>query len=403
MVPGVDTAELFIGRWRATWVLGLGALVSHGFGLSLVPAFLPRIESTFASGFGPLGIAVGSGLVAYAVGGFIASRILDRLGNRAILNATFALTAVSLAVAGWATSPLMIALPVILLGVVAPISWTATTHVASRSVRPEWHGLVMGGAAAGVGLGVIVNGLLLLVFARADAWRGAFATAAVISLLVTIASTLVFRHPIDRPSVGVGMLAGHRSFREVVSDRAGRIVVLSSSVAGIVSYVFMAFLTATAIVEMGVGAPAAGGLLWMMGVVGIVASLSLGRACGRRSPTWSITAIFFTCGAGLTVLTIFWGYPGMVIAAIGVAVLNYPVWGLVAGVATRSFSAPMALRAVSLGLVGAATLSAPGSILAGQWLDRVGSMRLPFALLGALALGVGTWLSRIDITPRLAP
>ena len=39
----------------ATIALGLGTLVSHGFGLSLVPAMLPRIEEEFASGYGVLG------------------------------------------------------------------------------------------------------------------------------------------------------------------------------------------------------------------------------------------------------------------------------------------------------------------------------------------------------------
>ena len=57
----------------ATIALSLGTLASHGFGLSLVPAMLPRIEEEFGSGYGVLGLAVASGLLAYATGALMAT------------------------------------------------------------------------------------------------------------------------------------------------------------------------------------------------------------------------------------------------------------------------------------------------------------------------------------------
>ncbi len=375
-------------------VLGLGALVSHGFGLSLVPAFLPRIEQTFGSGFGPLAVAVASGLLAYAAGGFSASRVLDWLPNRAVLNGTFLLTALALAVASAATSPTVIALGVILLGIAAPISWAATTHAAARSVDARWRSLVMGGASAGVGLGVIVNGFLVQVFSGPGTWRTGFVVAAVISILVTVSTMLVFRQPIDRPSTGSDVVARRGSYRAVFGDWPGKVVVLSSAIAGVGAYTFVTFLTTTAIVEMGASASAAGALLWVMGGVGVIASLSFGRFGDRGSPIRAVSTIFLICGASLGLLSIFWGYPGLVIASLGVAVLNYPVWGLVAAIAMRRFDAPLALRAVSLGLVGAATLSSIASVLTGQWLDQVGGMRVPILVLTAMTLLIGVWLAR---------
>lgn len=375
-------------------VLGLGALVSHGFGLSLVPALLPQIEQTFGSGFGPLGVAVAAGLLAYAAGGFSASRVLDWLPNRAVLNGTFLLTALALAVASAATSPTLIALGVILLGIAAPISWAATTHAAARSVDARWRSLVMGGASAGVGLGVIVNGFLVQMFSAPGTWRTGFVVAAIISVLVTISTMLVFRQPIDRPSTGSDVVARRGSYRAVFGDWPGKVVVLSSAIAGVGAYTFVTFLTTTAIVEMGASAGAAGALLWMMGGVGVIASLSFGRFGDRGSLVRAVSTIFLTCGVSLAFLFVFWGYPGLVVASLGVAVLNYPVWGLVAAIAMRRFDAPLALRAVSLGLVGAATLSSVASIAAGQWLDHVGSMRVPILVLAAMTLLIGVWLAR---------
>ena len=76
----------------ATIVLGMGTLVSHGFGLSLVPAMLPLIEAEFDSGYGALGVAVATGLIAYATGALITSAVMKRVPTRALLLATYVVT-----------------------------------------------------------------------------------------------------------------------------------------------------------------------------------------------------------------------------------------------------------------------------------------------------------------------
>lgn len=389
------TESAYVATGPATVVLGLGAMVSHGFGLSLVPALLPQIEATFASGFGALGLAVATGLLAYAMGGLLASRVLDWMPNRTVLNGTFLLTSLSLAGASFATSPSLIAPSVIMLGVAAPVSWAATAHATSRSVEPQSRNLVMGGAAGGVGLGVIVNGTLLRVFSTPAGWRTSFLVAAGISILVTVASVAVFREPVERPSAGLGKQAGRGSYRVLLRTWPGRVVVASSAIAGVSSYTFITYLTTTAIVEMGSGPTAAGALLWLMGILGIISSLFIGRLGDRASPLLAVGAIFLVCAAGLAFLSVFWAYPGLVVASVGMAVLNYPIWGLVAGIAMRRFDAPVALRAVALGLVGAALLAAISSVVTGAWLDLVGSMRLPVLVVTAMTSGVGLWLARL--------
>ncbi len=375
-------------------VLGLGTLVSHGFGLSLVPALLPAIERTFTSGFAALGVAVAGGLVAYATGGLAASKVLDRLPTRSVLNSTFALTGIALVLAAVAGSPALIAAPVILLGVSAPISWAATTHVAARSVHVRWRGIVMGGASGGVGLGVIVNGALVHFFSEADGWRTALLVAASLSIAVAIVSVLVFRAPISRPSAGSIPVRVRSSYREALTDWPGRVVVLGSAAAGVSSYTFTTFLTTTSVNTMGSSATAAGALLWVMGGLGVVASLFLGGLADRRPPILIVGWMFSVSAVALGLVAVSWTYGSLVVGVIGVAILNYPVWGLVAAVATNRYDPPRALAAVSLGLVGAALLSAMANVAAGIWLDRTGDIRLPVGALALLTLTVGVWLMR---------
>ncbi len=374
-------------------VLGLGTLVSHGFGLALVPALLPRLEDSFGSGYGALAWALASGLIAYAAGALVASKVLESLPIRTVLNGTYLLTAVALTISSVAGSPGVIALPVMLLGLSAPISWAATTHIAPRAVGTEYLAMVMGGASGGVGLGVIVNGVLVWSSSEAEAWRRAFLAAALLSVVVTAASLILFRNRIEQPSIGAGATRSGGSYRQVLAHWPGRVVVVASVVTGVGAFTFNAFLTTTAIEEMGASSAAAGALLWAMGALGAVASVYLGRVSDRGSPMPVVSRMFLVCSVGLGLVTVFWTYLGLMVAALGVAVLNYPVWGLVAAIASRRFEAPEALTAVALGLMGASGGAAIGSVLVGRWIDSVGSMRLPIALMAVATLTAGLWIS----------
>lgn len=378
--------------WAATVVLGLGTMVSHGFGLSLVPALLPSIEETFASGFGALGLAVAVGLIAYAFGGLLASRVLDARSSRLVLNGSFLLTAAGLAVAASASSPTIIAFPVMLLGISAPISWAATIHVAASATEHRSRNLVMAGASGGVGAGVIVNGLLLQVFAGTGDWRRALVTASVMSVVVALASLGLFRAPIDRPVADYASSSGIRAYRVVLGTWPGRVVVFASTAAGIVTFTFMTYLTTTAVNEMGASPISTAALLWVVGGVGVVVSLSLGRMADRGSPTLMVGAIFTICAAGLVLLSVSWAYPALAVASLAIAVLNYPVWGLLGAIATSRFEPRHALRAISLGLVGASTLAALGNAAAGRWIDQTGSMRLPIVTVTLIAVVLASWL-----------
>ncbi len=129
-----------------------------------------------------------------------------------------------------------------------------------------------------------------------------------------------------------------------------------------------------------------------MGTIGVLASLMLGRLGDRRSPTLIVAWMFLVCGIGIGVSFALWSYEALIIGVVGVAILNYPVWGLVAAVATNRFEAPDAVTAIAMGLVGASSLSATANIAVGQWVDVVGNTRIPYGVLAALTFAVGIWL-----------
>ena len=376
----------------ATLVFGFATLVSHGFGLSLVPAMLPRIEEEFQSGYGVLGVAVATGLLAYALGSVLASPIMRLVSTRGLLIATLAVTGVGFVVTGLASSPAFIALAVVLLGISAPISWTAVIHIARETVSADSLSIVNAGASGGAAFGVIVNGVLVQTSGSIHTWRVSFFVAAIVAAVVMVMAFTVVRQPIPKPdSSGTALIA---VFRNVLADPSGRMIIATSGISGVAVFTLTTFLTATAIDEMGASDTATALLLGIAGLVGVGSAFGFGGFGDRRTPILAITAAIGVYAATLTVLAGGWSYPVLVTAVIGLGILNGPVWGLMSAVATRRFSAELAIAAISLGLIAASLLGAIGNSITGVWIESTGSMRGPVVVLALITTALTLYLIR---------
>jgi len=374
----------------ATIALGLGTLVSHGFGLSLVPAMLPRIEDEFGSGYGVLGLAVASGLLAYAAGALMAPAVMVRLPTRGLLIATYMVTGGGLAVTALATSPGYIALAVGLLGISAPISWTAAMHVAREAVSPDSLSLVAAGASGGAAVGVVINGILVQTSGSIHSWKVSFWIALGVAALAIAVTFMVFKRPVIGPSATGDKLPSQ--IRTVIADPSGCMVIATSGISGVAVFTLTTFLTATAIDEMGVSDVSAAALLWIAGTVGVASALTFGRMADRRTPTAALTIVVVAYASALLLLSLVWSYGALVAAVVGYGMLNGPVWGLVASMANRRFSAELAVGAVSAGLVAASLPGALGNSLTGLWIESAGSMRGPAFGLATLMILLGGYL-----------
>lgn len=385
----------------ATLVLGLGTLVSHGFGLSLVPALLPHIEREFQSGYGVLGLAVATGLLAYAVGAAVAARVMRAVPTRALLLGTFALSAVGFGVMAISTSPSVIAMAVVVLGVSAPISWTATIHIGRESIPAAYGGVVLAGASGGAAAGVVVDGVLVQTSASIHSWRVSFVIAACAALAVIVLTARVFPDAVPKPEQ-----SGERLFPlfgRVLKDPSGLMIVTTSGVTGLAVFVLATFLTATAIDEMNTTAGAAATLLWIAGVVGVSAALTFGRLGDRKTPTFAIAIAMISYSATLVCLSVGWSYVWLIVTMVGYGILNGPVWGLMGAAANKRFSSELGVGAVSLGLVAASLIAAIGNSVSALWLENTGSMRGPVSTLAVITAVTAVYLVREARRPVPSP
>nr|NIR59272.1 MFS transporter [Gammaproteobacteria bacterium] len=282
-----------------------------------------------------------------------------------------------------------LALSAMIMGCAAPVSWAVTLHIAGEAVRRRARATVMAAASGGAAVGVLVNGVFVQTSTTVHSWRVAFVVAAAVALLPLLWGHRLFRAPVRRPPVASDRPVG--GFREVVATRAGRVAVLAALVAGLAGFPFSAFLTATALDEMLVSAPRAALLWWVIGIAGALGAPLFGALADRRSPLLALTAGAAAYAAALVVLLVTWSFNGLLAASLGFAAMNYPIWGLVGAAAHRHFPASTAVRAISLGLVGAALGGAIGNTAAGAWIDAWSSFRVPVALMTAVMVTLTSW------------
>ena len=185
--PPSPAPEDYIGTGRAAALFCAVIMVTHGFGNGLVPALLPRIGDSFGSGYGALGLAVSSGLLAYGLGAAVGVRVVDRFPLRGIILAALSVCVVGFLVAVGAGSPVVLAGSVVLISLMAPISWSASVRLIARVVEPSSLGRVTVVASSGAGVGGGINGAYALFLAGPDEWRLAFVIATAVSVATGLA------------------------------------------------------------------------------------------------------------------------------------------------------------------------------------------------------------------------
>lgn len=388
----MTTSTVRLSPSRAILVLGFGVLVTHGFGMALLPAMLPRIAADFGVGYDALGLVVAAGMIGYAVGAMLSSRLMAAVPTRALLLTSYAATAVGLALSSAVSSATGVGVAAAVTGMAAPISWNATLRVATNVVAPTARTLVMAGASGGASGGILLNGVFVQTSGSLHTWRLSFALAAAAAGLALAIAASVVRTPIERPNQARTRGGAGR----VLQDPLGRLAIGAPLMAGVVGFTFNAFLTATAIDELEVSDLTAAALWWIIGAGGLLAAPIFGRFGQRLSPVRALAVAGSAFAIGLGLFVSWWSYPGLVVAAVGYTVMNAPLWGLVGSVANERFTPSDAVLVVSAGLIGASLSGAVANAVAGAAIETTGTFRSTLLVLTIGMAVAATWYWRID-------
>ncbi|MEU7581361.1 MFS transporter [Streptomyces sp. NPDC041068] len=263
---------------KDTATAGMTALLTCAMAFSMMQLFLigalgPRLVDELDVSPTELGLTTTVGFGAAALLSPIGGRVVDRLGPRRCLIALLAASALALALIGSAPGAWLLLVAVALGGLPQALANPATNKAILASVPQARRGAVTGMKQSGVQWGAFAAGLPLAALAGAAGWRWAVWTAAAAAVVAAIwaARTL----PPDGPPKSA---QGPTSWvpRGTIAWLAAFSLLLGCGIASVNTY-----LALYGTRKLGLGATAAGALVAVLGVAGIVGRVAWSKVAGR--------------------------------------------------------------------------------------------------------------------------
>ncbi len=340
---------------------------------AVYPAFLagalgPELRSALSISEGYFGFVIGAFFAGSAVGSVGLGKLGERVGARRMITISLLTTATTTAlVAAFVRSGGLLLVALSVAGLANSGSQTAANKLLSQSIDPRRLGFAMAVKQSGMPGATLLGGLAVPAIALTVGWQWAYAAAsvlAVVALVVVLSNT-----PDDGPST---QLAKPAESRALVSDRRTLLMAASAAFfAAAAAGTLGSWLTSSA-ADAGWSTGAAGVLLSVASVSGIVSRLILGWRADRSARAPMLTASKFlligSCGALLLAPRLDWPHAAGAVVAFGAgwswpALFNFSIVRTNLGAAARATGVTQ--TGVYIGVVA-------GPITMGQLVERSG-------------------------------
>ncbi|MEU6985208.1 MFS transporter [Streptomyces sp. NPDC046324] len=266
----------------------LTALLTCAMAFSMLQLFLlgalgPRLVDELGISPTVLGLTTTIGFGTAAVLSPTGGRVVDRIGPRRSLVLLLLISAAALALIGAAPGAGLLLGAVALGGLPQALANPATNKAVLATVPPDRRGAVTGTKQSGVQLGAFAAGLPLAALAGGVGWRGAVWTAAGTALLTGLWAWRALPADPPPPSAPVSAAGGRASVlpRGPIAWLAVFSLFLGCGIASVNTYLAL-FGTR----ELGLGPTAAGALVAVLGVAGIIGRVGWSRAARPGRAEW---------------------------------------------------------------------------------------------------------------------
>lgn len=276
----------------------LATVLTSAMGLAAFPIFSlaalsPLVVVDLDISRTELGAVSTTMFVTAIIGSVLMGRLVDRIGARRVLAGLFLTSSVAVGLLASAGSFLALAVAGVVVGVSQSASNPATNSIVSHRVDRERSGTLMGVKQSGVPLAQFAAGAVLAPLAAVIGWRAAVLLGLALTLPALVAALVVLPTDAAPSAASTGPRLGvPRSLGWLFACTFLLAVALQATNVYLPLYAFEV---------VGTSASVAGVLVGVVGFVGMVARILLGRAAGRSPRPVSLVAIIGVVATGSVV------------------------------------------------------------------------------------------------------
>lgn len=373
---------------QMAWVFGLNQFISHGFGVFLFASLAPLMRQEIAFSNGHIAAAGALSQLSYLAGALMISGFGARVGSALLALGTGLTMTLMLFGISQLSDPIWIITALAVLSACAAISWSAIVEIISRFAEPHKCSSYLSIAASGTAWGCSFNGLMLLVILPLVGWRVGWQIAATLAACTIVVTwwllarldLLASKKTNSTSDINTGQgLAPRQLFHTVLFEPLARFTCL---VCFSVCFSTIAFANWLNIYLAQLSLPSErGGFTWtVIGLTGMAAGIAVGKLAERFGQQLALLLICTAFAAGLTA---FWVDPARfaLLAGIGYGVMYFPIWGVISGWLSSSYSSTITMQISSVCMITAGLGGASGNLLVGWIGDVTGSLYLAYAML----------------------
>jgi MFS transporter, MCT family, solute carrier family 16 (monocarboxylic acid transporters), member 13 len=356
--------------WVVVWAVFASLAVIFGVSYSFA-AFFASFAQEFDARRADVSLVFGLSGLVYFVLGAGGGMLSDRFGPRAVCSAGMVCIAAGLAGASVATSMATIYL---VYGVGIGVGIALVYTPAMACVQPwftQRRGLAAGMASAGIGAGTLVLPLLAAWAIAALQWRGALRAFAVGVLLIGLGATLLLR----RAPLAVRSASGHppgASLAEALRDARFWWLYLALTATSPSMFIPFAHVSASAR-DLGVDAPAAVGLVGLIGIGSLVGRFAIGALADRLGRGLTLVLAQASMAAAYLLWQGAGGYVALAAFALWFGLSYGGIVSLYPAMCMDLFGARAVAGILGTLYTGAAVGNLLGPVLAGAVFDATGS------------------------------
>lgn len=193
--------------WLAVLLVALSAMVAQAFGRFTYGVLLPAIRDDLQITNSIAGTIGATNVGAYLLGTLAVAWATTHFRLINCLRLGLFLAIIGLAIAAYASGPLLLTLGLFLAGLGGAFVWVPAPIIAADAAPPKYRGLAVGLMGSGMGIGILFTGLLsanLRASLGDSAWHSAYTIQTLVGVVVLVGLLAVVRHSQQQPSASAG-------------------------------------------------------------------------------------------------------------------------------------------------------------------------------------------------------